>query len=366
MHTPRERGVPSEERGHTPAFKSSLDWDAIRIFLEVVRRGSFRSAAEHLRLSVNVLRRRIEELESHLGITLVTRHIDGIRTTAEGEQILAAAQRMERESFSLVRQRDVAASAMSGEVKLAVTEGLGTFWIAPRLVEFQRAHPKLLVDIRCAMQSADVLRLEADAAVQLTRPVAKDLKLVKLGRLHVMPFAAKSYLETYGYPKSVPDLLNHRIVLQVAEQVSSETEYNRLFPGVPQAGFVAMRTNVSSSHYWAIAKGAGIGMLPTYANAIAARVVPIDIGLQVHYDIWLTYHSDANRIPRVRRMIDWLLEAFDSKRFQWFQDQFIHPRELAKEYRGAPLVNLFEGFFGEEDEPMRSPSLPRVLGAGSR
>ena len=366
MHTPRERGVPSEERGQTSSTRAALDWDSVRLFLEVARRGSFRSAAEHLQLSVNVLRRRIEKLEQHLGVALVTRHIDGIRTTAEGEQILAAAQRMERESFGLVRTRDVAAPAMSGEVKLAVTEGLGTFWIAPRLVEFQRANPKLLVDIRCAMQSADVLRLEADAAVQLSRPAAKDLKLVKLGRLHVMPFAAQSYLETYGYPKSVPDLLNHRIVLQVAEQVSSETEYNRLFPGVPQAGFVAMRTNVSSSHYWAIAKGAGIGMLPTYANAIAARVVPIDIGLRVHYDIWLTYHSDANRIPRVRRMIDWLLEAFDAKRFQWFQDDFVHPKELASEYRGAPLVNLFEGFFGEAYKPMQNSNLPRAPSAAAR
>lgn len=345
-----ERGVPQEERRDASAARPPLDWESVRIFLEVVRHGSFRSAAEQLNLSVNVLRRRTEELEHRLGLTLLTRHIDGIRTTSEGEQILVAAQRMEQASFGLVRARDGVTPAMAGEVKLAVTEGLGTFWIAPRLVEFQRAYPNLLVDVRCAMQSADVLRLEADAAVQLLRPVAKDLKIVKLGRLHVMPFAAKSYLDTYGCPKSIPDLLKHRIVLQVAEQVSSEAEYERLFPGVPQVGFVALRTNVSSSHYWAIAKGAGIGMLPTYANAIAARVVPIDIGLRVGYDIWLTYHPDGKRIPRVKRMIDWLLDAFDGKRFAWFRDEFIHPKELAKEYRGAPLVNLFEGFFGEADE----------------
>src|SRR5262249_29652739 len=163
-------------------------------------------------------------------------------------------------------------------------EGLGTFWISPRLVEFQRAYPQLLVDVGCAMQSADVLRLEADAAVQLTLPTAKDLKVVKLGRLHAMPFASQSYLNTYGHPESIPDLVNHRIVLQIAEQVTSM--YDRLFPGVPQPGFVVMRTNVSSAHYWSIAKGAGIGMLPTYAQAIGARIVPIDIGLHVPFDIW--------------------------------------------------------------------------------
>jgi DNA-binding transcriptional LysR family regulator len=87
------------------------------------------------------VRRRIAELEHHLGVTLLTRHVDGVRITAEGEEILSAARKMENASFGLIRARDRSAPAISGEVKLAVTEGLGTFWLAPRLVEFQRANP---------------------------------------------------------------------------------------------------------------------------------------------------------------------------------------------------------------------------------
>ena len=41
------------------------------------------------------------------------------------------------------------------------------------------------------------------------------------------------------------------------------------FAGVAQPGFVAMRTNVSSAHIWAISKGAGIGWAPTYVHAMA-------------------------------------------------------------------------------------------------
>jgi DNA-binding transcriptional LysR family regulator len=102
------------------------------------------------------------------------------------------------------------------------------------------------------------------------------LKVVKLGRLHVMPFAAESYLQTYGAPKTIEDLLKHRIVVLSAEQVSTDAKYDRLFPGVPQPGFVAIRTNVTSAYYWAIAKGAGIGMLPTYAYALGARIAAVD------------------------------------------------------------------------------------------
>jgi hypothetical protein len=47
-------------------------------------------------------------------------------------------------------------------------------------------------------------------------------------------------------------------------------------------------------------------------------------------------------------MIDWLIESFDPKRFPWFRDEFIHPYDLPKAYRGGPIANLFEGFVGAE------------------
>lgn len=345
MQRVQQQGVPLEEHLRRQTT-SSPDWETVRIFLAVARCRSFRSAADQLGMSINVVRRRVKELEQRLAITVFTRHFDGIRTTPEGEQILAAAESMEEASFGLVRARDRVVPAISGTVNLAVTEGLGTFWLTPRLVEFQRAYPRLVVDLRCAMQSVDIMRLEADAAVQLIKPTSLDLKVVKLGRLHAMLFAHQSYLDTYGMPKDVDDLLKHRIVLQVADQTSGQQVYDQVFPGASQTGFVAVRTNVSSANLWAIAKGAGIGWVPTYAHALGARIVPIEIDLRFSFDIWLAYHPDAGRIPRVRRMIDWLIESFDSRQFPWFRDEFIHPDDLPKEYRGAPLANWFEGFAG--------------------
>jgi len=348
-------GVPKTERHRESvaptAHRALSDWDGARVFLQVVRHGSFRAAAESLGQSVNVLRRHVEELERQLGSLLVTRHVDGVRMTPEGAEVYAAAQRMETAAFGLVRARDRVDTAISGEVRLAITEGLGTFWLTPRLIDFQRTYPKLLIDMSCAMQSADVLRMEADCSVQITRPTSPDLKAVKIGRLHVMPFASREYLDRYGMPKAIPDLLRHRIVLQIADQLTSQQEYDQLFPGVPQPGFVAVRTNTGSAHYWSIAKGAGIGMLPTYASAIGAPVIPLDIGLHRPVDIWLAYHPDAGRIPRVRTMLDWIIESFDPKKFPWFRDEFIHPKDLPQGIEGEALVNMFAGFGSDRVPP---------------
>src|ERR1700693_3228661 len=184
-----ERGVPQEEHDRV-AIGSLTDWDAARVFLEVVRCGSFRSAAERLELSINVIRRRIDDFERQIGATLFTRDVHGTHLTDEGALVVSAVERMEVASFDLLRAGNSLTNSLSGEVRVAVTEGLGTFWLAPRLVEFQQVYPNVLVDLQCAMRSADVSRHEADVAVHLTRPSTLDVKLVRLGRLHLLLFVS--------------------------------------------------------------------------------------------------------------------------------------------------------------------------------
>src|SRR5258707_14846285 len=230
MHLAVKRGVPQEERQKVPLGNLS-DWDAARIFLEVTRCGSFRSAAERLGLSINAVRRRIADFERQTGATLFTRDFHGARLTDEGTLVVSAVERMEAASFDLMRASDSVANTLSGEVRVAVTEGLGTFWLAPRLVEFQQSFPNILVDLHCAMRSADVSRHEADVAIHLSQPSALDVKLVRLGRMHLMFFASRKYLDTYGVPTTAEQLVKHRLVMQVTDRVTAKEIFESLFPG---------------------------------------------------------------------------------------------------------------------------------------
>ncbi len=310
MHLALERGVPQEERDKA-ALGSLTDWDAARVFLEVVRCGSFRSAAERLELSINGVRRRIDDFERQIGATLFTRDVHGTRLTEEGSLVVSAVERMEAASFDLLRAGSSVTNTLSGEVRVAITEGLGTFWLAPRLVEFQQSFPNILVDLHCAMRSADVSRHEADIAIHLSRPAALDVKLVRLGRMHLMFFASRKYLETYGAPTTPEELVKHRLVMQVTDQIAAKEAFESLFPGYSPRDLLVMKTNVSSAHYWAVA------------------------------------NPGTGRIPRVRHMIDWLVEAFNPAKFPWFKDEFVHPREFKAVYKGESLTHLFGGFSTE-------------------
>ena len=97
----------------------------------------------------------------------------------------------------------------------------------------------------------------------------------------------------------------------------------------------------------AVANGAGIGVLSTYACALGGKIIPLEVELRRPFDIWLSFHATSGRIPRVRHMIDWLVEAFNPKRFPWFKDEFVHPSEFKAVYKGESLTNLFGGFSTE-------------------
>jgi DNA-binding transcriptional LysR family regulator len=316
------------------------DWEAAHIFLEVARCSSFRAAAQKLGQSVNALRRRVDALEKDLGVPLLIRHVSGVRLTDEGSKIYSAALRMEGASFDLLQARNISEKQVEGEVLLSITEGLGSFWLVPKLAEFQRSNPKLTLNLKCSQIPPDLLRLEADVSVQLVRPKEPDLKVVKLGYLHMMFFASQSYVDAHGSPTTVPELDNHRLVILTDEGGNWENAYQKALSGILSPGLITLRNNVSSAHFWSIVNGAGIGILPTYVKALGSTLVPLDLGAFHKHEIWMTYRSDAKRIARIRRTIEWIARSFDPGKFPWFRDDFVHPSRFAEMYKGGPLAGM--------------------------
>ncbi len=272
------------------------------------------------------LMRKIDRLELQLGFKLFLRDQSGLSLSEEGRGLLAEVQEMERLSFNIFR-RATTASDTNGTVRVAVTEGPGNFWVLPRLIDFQKTYRKITVDLRCAMEQADVARLEADIAIQFERPPNPDLIVTKLGRLHIYGFASEDYRKAYGLPASLAELKNHRIVRQHGVQLD-ETGYARLLGLESLEGVVGISTNSSVAVLYAVERSAGIGFLPTSAVALGARLVPVELGINYHMDLWLTYHKEFRNSERHKIVIDWLKQIFDPKTHPCFRDEFIHPNAL--------------------------------------
>jgi DNA-binding transcriptional LysR family regulator len=309
-------------------------WDDLKAFLACTKYKSFRNAAEVLGLTSTTLMRRMDRLEERIGCKLFLRDQSGLTLSEEGAAMVADVTEMERHAFNIFRRASQSSEDPAGTVRVAVTEGPGNFWILPRLIDFQKTYRKITVDLRCAMEQADVARLEADIAIQLEPPTNPDLIVAKLGRLHIYPFVSEGYRKLYGVPTSLPELQNHRIVKQNAPQVD-DTAYARIFGLSSLEGVVGIRTNSSIGVLYAVERGAGVGFLPTASIALGAPLVAADVGVSHHADLWLTYHKEFRNSDRHKIVIDWLKKIFDPKAYPCFRDEFIHPNDLIPMMAGS-------------------------------
>ncbi|MBB3950118.1 LysR family transcriptional regulator [Aureimonas jatrophae] len=323
----------------------NVDWDSVKVFLAVADSRSFRQASAELGKGINTLRATIERLEDQLGFRLFYREAEGTRLTNEGRRLVAAARDVQRSVADMCRVAQSTSDTMSGAIHLAVTEGIGTFWIIPQLVDFLRGEGRdINLNLECALRSVDVLRLEADISIQLTEPTAPDLIKKRLGFVHLSMFAGRSYVEAHGLPTSLADLANHRVVEQETEQFAGY-RLAPLFGEEIARKMVPLRTNFSSAHYWAVAKGAGIGMLPNYAIAIGADLVPVNLDMKLGVEVWLAIHPEVIKTARHRVFVDWLVECFSREKYPWFGNTALHPDEIVDLLRASgELQTYFEGF----------------------
>jgi DNA-binding transcriptional LysR family regulator len=302
-------------------------WDDLKSFLACARHKSFRHAADLLGVTSTTLMRRIDRLEERIGCKLFLRDQSGLTISEEGLAMLADVTEMERHAFNIFRRASQSSNDTSGTVRVAVTEGPGNFWILPRLIDFQKTYRKITVDLRCAMEQADVARLETDIAIQLEPPTNPDLIIAKLGRLHIYPFVSEGYQKLYGLPTTLAELRNHRIVKQSAPQVD-DTAYARILGLTSLEGVVGIKTNSSIGVLYAVERAAGIGFLPSAVIAMGVPLVAVDLGVSHHVDLWLTYHKEFRNSDRHKIVIDWLKKIFDPKIYPCFRDEFIHPTDL--------------------------------------
>ena len=331
------RGAAVTQHRNEEAVDAS--WDDLKSFLVCAKHKSFRNAAEVLALTSTTLMRRIDRLEERIGCKLFLRDQSGLTLSEEGLAMIADVTEMERHAFNISRRAHQSSNDPAGTVRVAVTEGPGNFWILPRLIDFQKTYRRITVDLRCAMEQADVARLESDIAIQLEPPTNPDLIVAKLGRLHIYPFVSEGYQKLYGIPASLDELKSHRIIKQNAPQVD-DSAYARILGLTSLEGVVGIKTNSSVGVLYAVERGAGVGFLPTSSIALGASLVAVDMGVSHHADLWLTYHKEFRNSDRHKIVIDWLKKIFDPKTYACFRDEFIHPDAL------VPLMAASRENFG--------------------
>jgi len=173
------------------------------------------------------------------------------------------------------------------------------------------------------------------------RPDAPDCIVARIASLHFMIYASDEYIRRHGEPKAFQDAQRHRFVIQEAPGLHEDAI--ALFLGAEMTSrLIAIKVNTSYSMYRAVADGIGIGALPTYVRAITRKVRPLDIPVQLKFDLWMTYKQSLRKSDPVRRTIDWIRECFDPVTHPWFAETFVHPDSFDALITKDNIVSLHE------------------------
>ncbi|WP_084418502.1 LysR family transcriptional regulator [Henriciella litoralis] len=281
-----------------------MNWDDLKIFLDVTRQQKLEGAAAHLQIDATTISRRIKRLEQQLGITLFERTRRGHVLTPAGERLASQVEAMESVSLD-IRAETAAEQSAAGRIRLGVTEGLGSAVIAPALRKFKQAHTKIDVDLIALSGFVSVPKRQADMSVLLTRPAAGRLKVRKLSDYSLRLYATQSYLDQTEAISTRADLQDHTLVGYVDDLIySTQLRYfDELLPGLtPQ---ICSSSIVAQLEI--VASGAGLGILPVFMaerSPDLVEVLPDDI--LVTRSFWLAVHQDVAALTRNRLMIDFL------------------------------------------------------------
>jgi DNA-binding transcriptional LysR family regulator len=278
-----------------------LDWDDLRVFLDVARVGSLTRAAHALKVDHSTVSRRLTRLEHSIGATLFERGRGGVTLTEMGVAVMRRAEELAAGIRHL--RADVSGSAATGLVRLATMEGIASLWLAQRLSALQARAPDVRLELVTSPQQVRVNRREADLFMSFFRPTGRNLISLQLGGFTTHLWASPAYLKKAGVPKTPDDLVRHDFVGYIEEFVLLDA-VRWLEELVPDPRLV-FTSNSMIAQLGAARGGLGIVCLPSFSGADQAGLVKI-LGdtLSGRRELWLTVHGDLAGSARIKAVID--------------------------------------------------------------
>jgi DNA-binding transcriptional LysR family regulator len=288
-----------------------VDWDDVRQFLALARTGSVRAAGSMLGVSHSTVARRIEALESALGVKLFDRHRDGYLLTDAGNEMVAGAERVEREMAALERGLAGQDARLAGLVRVTCTDRFIAKILLRALAGLCSQHPGIELELDVDAKNLDLSKREADIAVRAFGLTASPPPHL-IGR-RIAPITLCNYVANACADQLDPERgacstrwLGYNNLRGVLEQLVASSAY----PEAPIWGaFESMEVMIEAAH-----AGLGIVMLPTYVGDPEPglqRLAKPDVRHLA--DFWLLSHGDLRDNARLRAARECITAALDER-----------------------------------------------------
>lgn len=285
----------------------------IDVFVSVVERGSFASAAERLNLSSSAVSKSIARLEQRLQARLFARTTRKLALTDAGSVFYDTCTRILADLEEVETQMGAEYVEPTGRVRIDLPASYGRLHALPVILAFIADHQLLMPHVSMSDHFVDLVEDRIDIVVRIGGPNVWPNALGHryLGAERLIFCAAPAYLARRGTPQTDADLALHdRVVYGRSDgQVNSW-----LFAGAGQAPleqrFMPGRIAIGNAEgqLAAILAGLGIAQLPTWlvrdqiAEGVLVEVLPqlATDGLPINL-VWL---KSRQYLPKVKLLLE--------------------------------------------------------------
>ena len=179
-------------------------------FLTVAREHSFTRAAAKLGVSQSALSHTLRQLETRLGLRLLTRSTRSVAPTEAGERLLQNIgprfEEIEAELDALSALRDKPA----GTIRITTGEHAANSILWPKLEKLLPKYPDIKVELTIDFGLTDIVAGRYDAGVRYGEQVGKDMIAVRIGPdMRFTAAATPAYFAKNPAPKRPQDLVGH-------------------------------------------------------------------------------------------------------------------------------------------------------------
>jgi DNA-binding transcriptional LysR family regulator len=178
-------------------------------FVSVATKGSLSAAARAEGVAPAIIGRRLDALESHLGVKLLLRTTRRISLTHEGSAFLENCQRLLSDVANAEDSVSAGGLKASGHLRITAPAGFGRRHVAPLAPLFHAQNPDVKISLNLSDRVIDLAAEGFDFAVRVGDLPDSSLVSVRLSDNRRLCVATPAYLQKHGTPKHPSELMQH-------------------------------------------------------------------------------------------------------------------------------------------------------------
>jgi len=289
-------------------------------FVSVATRGSLTAAAKAEGVAPAIMGRRLDALESRLGVKLLVRTTRRISLTHEGSAFLEDCQRLLIDVANAEASVSAGGVKASGHLRITAPAGFGRRHVAPLVTRFREQHADVTISLNLSDRVVDLAGEGFDCAIRVGDMPDSSLVSVRMADNRRLCVATPDYLRRHGTPQQPSELARFDCLTLSSD--ASQTrgwafringELQHLKPGGPLDC-----SDGQVLHDWCLA-GYGIAWRSTWeveAEIAAGRLVAVLQDYDAPANGIFAVFPQRKHLPlRVRLWIDFLKHSYGQPEF---------------------------------------------------